>query len=167
MNVGLSRDYAADQLIVPNVIRAVGFALVLTPLAALAMIGMERSNAGAASGLFNMMRNLGGAFGTAMLVTFFTQREQFHSNVINSHVSLGDAATVNRINGLKHLFMSQGADAVEAGRQALVAIGHTIRAQASFMGFADTFALLGVMLVIAAVSVAFLKNGQGSAAGAH
>ena len=44
--------------------------------------------AGAASGLFNMMRNLGGAIGTAAVETFFTKREQFHSAIINEHVSL-------------------------------------------------------------------------------
>jgi len=41
------------------------------------------------------------------------------------------------------------------------------RAQANLMGFADTFALLGVMLVLGAVSVAFLKKAAGTAADAH
>lgn len=168
MNMWLSRDYAADQLLLPNIIRAVGFAFVLTPLSALAMAGMEHANAAAASGLFNMMRNLGGAFGTAMLVTFYTKREQFHSAVINTHVSLGDPETVSRLESLKQYFMSQGvSDPVAAGRQAIIAVARTVRAQAELMGFADTFALLGVMLVIAAVSVAFLKKANGGGAGAH
>jgi DHA2 family multidrug resistance protein len=168
MNLWLSRDYAADQLLLPNIIRAVGFAFILTPLSALAMAGMERANAAAASGLFNMMRNLGGAFGTAMLVTFYTKREQFHSAIINSHVSLGDPETTARLAALKQYFMTHGlSDPVAAGRQAIITIGRTVRAQAELMGFADTFALLGVMLVIAAVSVAFLKKANGSGAGAH
>ena len=167
MNIGLLHDYAADQLLIPNITRAIGMSLVLTPLSALAMAGMERANAGSASGLFNMMRNLGGAFGTAMLVTFFSKREQFHSNIINAHVSLSDQATLNRIAMLKQSFISQGADAVTAGEKAVVAIGHVIRAQANLMGFADTFALLGLMLALGAISVAFLKKAAGSAAGAH
>jgi hypothetical protein len=40
------------------------------------------SEAGAASGLSNMLRNLGGAVGTATLATVLTKREQFHSNII-------------------------------------------------------------------------------------
>lgn len=169
MNLWLSRDYAADQLLVPNIIRALGMAFVLTPLSALAMAGMERANTAAASGLFNMMRNLGGAFGTAVLVTFFTKREQFHSAIINSHVSLTDPETNARIAQLKQFFMSHGmSDPVAAGHQAIIAIGKTIKGQASLMGFADTFALLGLMLVFAAVSVAFLKKAQpGAAGGAH
>jgi DHA2 family multidrug resistance protein len=168
MNLELSRDYAADQLLLPNIVRAVGFAFVLTPLAAVAMVGIEPENNGAASGLFNMMRNLGGAFGTASLVTFFTKREQFHSNIINSNVSLGDPATMQRLASLRDYFLSHGvSDPALALRKAEVAIGHTIHAQASLMGFGDTFGLLGVMLVLAALSIAFLKKGTAQGAAAH
>jgi DHA2 family multidrug resistance protein len=168
-NLWLSRDYAADQLLIPNITRALGMAFVLTPLSALAMAGMERANTAAASGLFNMTRNLGGAFGTATLVTFFTKREQFHSAIINSHVSLTDPETVNRIAQMKQHFLSMGmTDPVAAGHQAIIAIGKAIRGQATFMGFSDTFALLGTMLVLAAIFVAFLKKAQpGGGGGAH
>jgi hypothetical protein len=49
----------------PNVVRALGQAVVMTPISAIAMVGIASTEAGAASGLFNMMRNLGGAIGTA------------------------------------------------------------------------------------------------------
>ena len=68
----------------PNITRAVGQALVMTPLSAIAMVGIAPQEAGAASGLFNMLRNLGGAIGTAALETFFTKREQYHSFIINA-----------------------------------------------------------------------------------
>ena len=167
MNLWLSRDYGADQLLIPNITRAIGMSLVLAPLSALAMAGMERENAGAASGLFNMMRNLGGAFGTAVLVTFFSKREQFHSAMINSNVSLMDPATQQRLAGLKQMFITQGADPVTAGEKVIATIGKVIRAKADLMGFADTFALLGVMLATGAISVAFLKRAAGSCAGAN
>ena len=70
MNLWLDSDYAAPQLLWPNVIRALGQAIVMTPISAIAMIGIAASEAGAASGLFNMMRNLGGAIGTAAIETF-------------------------------------------------------------------------------------------------
>jgi DHA2 family multidrug resistance protein len=92
MNLGISPDYSGDQLFLPNIVRAIGQALVLTPLSALATGGIERENAGSASAMFNMMRNLGGSVGIAALETFVTKREQFHSNVISSQVSLLDAA---------------------------------------------------------------------------
>lgn len=165
MNLELSRNTGADQLLWPNVIRAVGMSVVLGPLAGLATAGIARADMGGASGLFNMMRNLGGAFGTAVLLTFFTHREQYHSSIINSHVSLTDDATRNRLGALTQHFIAQGSDAVEATRRAMVAIGHTIKGQATLMGFGDTFGLLGVMLVLAALSVLLLKKSAPAAGG--
>ena len=51
--------------------------------------------------------------------------------------------------------------------RAIIAVGDTIRAQATIMGYADCFALLGVVLLIAAVLVALLKKGASSGDGAH
>jgi DHA2 family multidrug resistance protein len=88
MNVRLSPDSAGDQFWIPNVVRAIGQALVLTPISAITTAGIAPKEAGAASGLSNMLRNLGGALGTATLATELTRREQFHSNIIGQSVTL-------------------------------------------------------------------------------
>jgi MFS transporter, DHA2 family, multidrug resistance protein len=93
MNITMTSEYGSDQLFWPNVVRAVGQALAYAPLSAIATAGIEPENAGSASGLFNMMRNLGGAVGIAMLQTFLTKREQYHSNVLMQSVSLLEQAT--------------------------------------------------------------------------
>src|SRR4051812_20678702 len=77
MNIWLTADVGADQLLVPNLVRALGQAMLFSPLSTLATAGIEPAQAGSASALFNMMRNLGGAFGIALLQTFLTMREQF------------------------------------------------------------------------------------------
>lgn len=168
MNLHMDRDYAAPQLFLPDVIRAMGQAIVMTPLSAIAMVGILPREAGAASGLFNMLRNLGGAIGTAAIETFFTQREQYHSFIINSHVSLLEPATQSRLSSMQQFFMVHGVpDPVEAMHRAVIAVGETIRAQATVMGYSDCFALIGVILVGAAVSIAVLRKGAGGAGGAH
>jgi DHA2 family multidrug resistance protein len=58
-------------------------------------------------------------------------------------------------------------DSASAMHRAIVAVGDTIRAQATIMGYADCFALLGVVLLVAAVLVALLKKGAASGAVAH
>src|SRR6185369_14801619 len=159
---------AAPQLLLPNVVRAMGQAIVMTPLSAIAMLGISREEAGAASGLFNMMRNLGGAIGTAAIETFFTKREQYHSFIINQHVSLLEPATRDRLAELQQYFMAHGfPDPSGALHRAMIAIGQSIRAEATIMGYADSFALLGVILVAAALSVAMLKKGAASGGGGH
>ena len=168
MNLALDPNIAGPQLLVPDVIRALGQALVMTPLSAVAMVGITREEAGDASGLFNMMRNVGGAIGTAVIETYFTQREQYHSFIINAHVSLYDPATQPRLAMLQHYFMRSGsASPAAAMARAVNVIGVTIRAQATVMGYADCFGLLGVIMVGSVATVALLKRGASGGGGAH
>jgi MFS transporter, DHA2 family, multidrug resistance protein len=167
-NLWLDQDYAAPQLFWPNVIRALGQAIVMTPISAIALVGIAQSEAGAASGLFNMMRNLGGAIGTAAIETFFTHREQFHSAMITPQVSLVDPATRGRLADLQRYFMAHGyPDPAGAMHRAIIAVGQTIRAQATIMGYADSFALIGAVLLIAVLAVAMLRKGAASGGPAH
>jgi DHA2 family multidrug resistance protein len=168
MNTAMSPDYAGDQLWIPNIVRAIGQAMVLTPLTSVMTGGIAPQDAAAASGISNMLRNLGGAIGTAVLATVITRREQFHSNIIGQSVTLGREEVRNRIAQMTNYFMGHGMpDAAAAHQQAIIALGKAVKHQALVMGFSDTFAVIGVVLVLAAVAVMFMRKVKGTAAGAH
>ena len=169
LNIHLTRLVAADELLVPNIIRAVGQALLLTPITALATARIAPKDAASASALFNMMRNLGGAVGIAALQTFLTKREQFHSNVLTPSVSLLGEATRQRISRLTDYFLSHGvSDPATATHQAIIAVGRTVRTQATVMSYSDTFIVFGVSALIALVICLFMKRpGASQAAAAH
>jgi DHA2 family multidrug resistance protein len=169
MNIYMTNDYATDQLFWPNVVRAIGQALVFAPLSAVATAGIEAENAGSASGLFNMMRNLGGAIGIAALQTLLTKREQYHSNVLSQSVSVFEQATRTRIDQLTQYFMNHGViDRVDAMHRAYVAIGKIVQKQAFILAFSDTFYLLGVALIVALIAALMLKKPDHlDAGGAH
>lgn len=167
MNIWLSLDSAGDQLFGPNVVRAIGQALVLTPVSAIVTAGIAPSEAGSASGLSNMLRNLGGAMGTASLGTIITKREQFHSNIIGQSVTYYRDEVRERIDQLTHYFAAHGvSDPALAHAKALAAIGAGVRRQALTMGFADAFAVLGVLLALAAVALLFASKIKPAAGGA-
>jgi MFS transporter, DHA2 family, multidrug resistance protein len=169
MNVHMTGDYAADQLLWPNIVRAIGQALVFAPLSAVATADIEAENAGSASGLFNMMRNLGGAVGIALLQTLLTKREQYHSNVLMQSVSMFEEATRVKIAKLTQYFMAHGVpDPGDASHRAYVAIGKIVQKQAFILAFSDMFFLLGVALIAAlAASLLLKKPGHLEAGGAH
>jgi DHA2 family multidrug resistance protein len=159
MNVHMTADYATDQLFWPDIVRAIGQALAFTPLSAIATAGIERENAGSASALFNMMRNLGGAVGIAMLQTFQSKREQYHSNIVTRQVSMFAEQTRERIAELTNYFLSHGvSDPAAASHKAIVAIGNRVAQQANILAFSDTFYLLGAALVVALIASLALKK---------
>jgi MFS transporter, DHA2 family, multidrug resistance protein len=169
MNIYMTPDYGSDQLFWPNVVRAIGQALAFAPLSAVATSGIEAENAGSASALFNMMRNLGGAIGIAMLQTVLTKREQYHSNVLTQSVSLFEQATRTRLEQLTQYFISHGVvNYADASHRAYVAIGGVVQKQAFIFAFSDTFYLMGVALIIAlAASLLLKKPNHLDAGGAH
>jgi len=168
MNTTMSPDYAGDQLWIPNIVRAIGQAMVLTPLTSVMTGGIAPQDAAAASGISNMFRNLGGAIGTAVLATIITKREQFHSNIIGQSVTLGREEVRNRIAQMTDYFMGHGVpDPAAAHQQAIIALGKAVKRQALVMGFSDTFAVIGAVLVLAAIAVALTRKVKASGPGAH
>lgn len=166
MNTAMSPDYAGDQLWIPNIVRAIGQAMVLTPLTSVTTGNTAPQDAAAASGISNMLRNLGGAIGTAVLATVITKREQFHSNIIGQSVTLGREEVRNRIAVMTDYFTSHGiSDPAAAHGQAIAALGKAVRHQALVMAFSDTFVVLGMVLAVAAFAVMLTKKVKGASGG--
>jgi MFS transporter, DHA2 family, multidrug resistance protein len=159
MNVAISADVAGEQLLLPNVVRAVGQALVLTPLTTLAVAGIEAEDNGSASALLNVLRNLGGAIGIALLQTFLVRREHFHTSALSQSVSLFNENTRNLIDQFERYFMNHGVvDPATAWHKAVVAIAGRVHQQAYILAFGDVFLLLGVVLVVAILAALLLKK---------
>lgn len=162
MNAFMSHDYAHDQLIASMLVRAVGLPFVITPLSALATSGVEREQAGSASALFNMMRNLGGSIGTALTSTIVTQREQFHSARMFEHISDSDLPVRNFITDASHTFLHSGASHWSAHQQALQLLSNHVRTESFVMAFNDAFACVAVVLFTGAFMTLLMKKPSGA-----
>jgi DHA2 family multidrug resistance protein len=169
MNIHLGPNDAGPQMLVPNLIRAVGQAMVFPPITMIATSGIAPADAGTASALFNMLRNLGGAVGIATVQTYVTNREKFHSFIINQHVSLLEPATRARLDAMQAYFQAHGmADPGAARHQAVILLGHTLTQQANYFAYSDAFALLGFGMLIAGLVTLCLRKPSGPAApGGH
>jgi DHA2 family multidrug resistance protein len=158
MNSELTNLSGIDQLRWSQLVRAAGQPLIMVPISSIATAGLPPSQAGSASGLFNMMRNLGGSFGIATIATLLTNREQFHSNRLGEAVSVFSPATQESINRYTQFFVSRGSDLATAQNQAIAAIGNTVRREASVMAFNDCFYFIACALLVSGVAVLFLKK---------
>lgn len=168
MNSHMTHDTGIEQLRWSQLVRAIGQPLMIVPLTSIATGGIEPEQAGSASGLFNMIRNLGGSIGIAILSTLISWREQFHSNRLGESVSLYDPATQQRIDQLTQSFISRGSNPILAHDQAIAAIDNLVRREAFVMAFNDAFYFIGIALLVSAVTLLFCKKVKpGAGAAAH
>jgi DHA2 family multidrug resistance protein len=156
---GLSDDFSGPQFLSSSLVRALAQVMTMAPLSAIAIAGIEHEQAGSASALFNAMRNLGGAVGIAVIQTFLTKREQFHSAILSPQVTLLDESTRQRLDHLARYFLSAGiSDTAVAYRDAVVALGRDIRHQAFLLGFSDTIIMQSAVLGLGLVAVLFVRK---------
>jgi MFS transporter, DHA2 family, multidrug resistance protein len=169
MMAGMSPDTAYDQLRWPQLVRACGQPFVIVPLSVLATAGIAAGReTGSASALFNMMRNIGGSIGIALLATLLSQRERLHSLRIGESVSAYDLPVQHRMTEGIGYFVNRGADVWTANQRTLRALDGAIRRQAFLMAFNDCFYVIGMVLFIAGGAVVLLRriesHGRGAAA---
>ena len=167
MNAMLTNLTAYDQLRWTQLVRALGMPLVIVPLTTTATANIEPEQSGSASALFNMLRNLGGSIGIAILATQLDLREKLHSVRIGESVSLFGFATQERLESFTQHFTAMGSDAVTAGEQAIKAIAFTVRKEAYVMAYSDCFLILGTLIVAMVPLVWICKRVKGRSAGAH
>jgi DHA2 family multidrug resistance protein len=157
--MSLSDDFSGPQFLGSSLVRALAQAMTMAPLASIAIAGIEPQHASSASALFNAIRNLGGAVGIALLQTLLTKREQFHSDILSSQVTLLAAGTRQRLDRLVDYFLAHGAsDRAFAQREAVVAIGRAVRHQAFMLGFSDAIIIQSAVLGLGLAAVLFLHG---------
>ncbi|MDD2795072.1 DHA2 family efflux MFS transporter permease subunit [Acidocella sp.] len=163
-SINLGPQDSGPQLLIPNLIRALGQAMIFPPITLIVTSGIPFADSSSASSLFNMMRNLGGAIGIAMVQTFITNREKFHSAIMMPHISLLNPATRQRLALLQHYFATHSISGPQDARHAaIIAIGRTVQAQAFYLAYGDAFALLGAFMLIGVLVIAFLQKPAGRA----
>ncbi len=168
MNSTMTHYTAIQELRWSQLVRALGQPLMILPLSSIATANIEKEQAGSASGLFNMMRNLGGSVGIAALSTLLTRREQFHSQRVGDAVSLYSPQTQQRIDQLTQFFQSRGSDPSTAHNEALKQIANIIRREAYVMAYNDCFYFIGIALLVCAITLLFCKKPKaGAGAAAH
>jgi len=158
MNSGMTNQTGLDQLRWSQFVRAMGQPLIMVPLSSIATGGLSPKEAGSASGLFNMMRNMGGSIGIASLATLLTNREQFHSNRLGDGISLYNPETQQRIDQMTQYFISRGADLSTAQNQAIASISNIVRREAFVMAFNDCFYFIGIVLLLSGIAILFFKK---------
>ena len=158
----VTADWDFWELLWPQVFRGVGLMFAIIPVTNTALGTLPVERVKNASGLFNLMRNLGGAIGLAAINTAFNDRLDLHLSRLHDAVNSASIPATETLSNLATRF--QGSD---AQTQALKALTAMVRLQAEVMSYADVFLLLTALFVAIAAFGLFMKRPQPTAAAAH
>jgi MFS transporter, DHA2 family, multidrug resistance protein len=151
----LTKDWDFWELFVPQILRGVGLMFAMVPVTNVALGTLSPDRLKNASGLFNLMRNLGGAIGLAALNTVLNDRMDLHLTRLHETVNWSRGSATEMLTNLTARFHDFGSNA-EA--MALKQMSLMVRREATVMSFSDVFLLLTVLFVGLAVLGIVMKR---------
>jgi len=142
-------------------LRGVAMGVMFAPLTAAAVVDIPRHKMGQASGLLNVIRQVGGSFGVAILTTIFTTRMIYHTQSFGEMIQSNSPAYHQVLQNIKYFVASSvGTAGTLADRQSQFILMSHVTRQSFVQAIDDDFLLAAVITVICAVPVLFLKIGK-------
>jgi len=133
----------------PLIIRGVGLSLLFVPLTTLALGSLKGKDIPSGTGLNNMMRQLGGSFGIAILNTVLHWRLSFHRSILIENINQYNNAFVTRLNAATQGLVAAGKSFAEAQLISLKAIDFAVMKQTALLSYNDAFYLVGILFLMA------------------
>jgi MFS transporter, DHA2 family, multidrug resistance protein len=168
LNTHMNPDFGGPQFQIANLVRALGQPFTIVPLSAIATAGLLREQQADGSALFNIMRNLGGSVGTALLSTMITQREQFHDFRIGERVTPYSPYVQQFLSNQSVQNLHHSGDPAGALQQAYRMLQASIQTNSFVMAYSECFLAIGVILITGSVMIWLCAKAKaGGAAAAH
>ena len=154
---GINLQIGMRELVLPIALAGVSITLIFVPLSVITLGDLSAEQTGAATGIFNLMRNLGGSFGISLLQTFVTRESQKTQDVLVGHLSPLNPIFERYLAGLKAQLAAQEGVA-NAVHEALQLAYNMLQQQAASLAYVDTFQLLTVISLACIPFVFLLRN---------
>ena len=131
--------------------------ILFAPLSAISLSEISRKNMAQASGLFNIIRQLGGSFGVAILATILTARVNFHTQLYGQSIDQNSPAYKNvSMNLTNHIMQNTGNSIYTANRQGAGIISSQVGKEAFIQGIDDDFLVASIITVLGVIPVLLL-----------
>ena len=162
-------DLYADfnTLIWPRIVLGVGMGLLFIPLTTLTLSTIKKEAMGNATGIYNLLRNLGGSFGVAFVTTMLERREQFHQFRLVEHLTPFDRNYQFALDQSSRILQYKGVEPLsqQAGQGLIY---RELLRQASMLSFNDVFRAVSTIILCIIPLVLLIRRGKTDApAGMH
>jgi DHA2 family multidrug resistance protein len=140
----VTKDWDFYELLLPQILRGAGMMFSMVPITNMSLATLSPERIRTASGLFNLTRNLGGAFGLAGINTLLDKRMDLHLARLHEKVAWGHFKVEETLSNLTAAMAPRGSDAASAALARLAAL---VRREALVMSLSDVFFALTVLFV--------------------
>ena len=154
MLTGMTADWDFQELFWPQALRGLSLMLCMVPINNLALGTLPPDQLKGASGLYNLMRNLGGAVGLAVINTVLTDRRALHYQRLSESITWANEEALRQLDMMARNLTAQGLDG-QAG--ALAQMARRLQGQAAVMSFIDIFVIITALFATLAMGALLMK----------
>jgi DHA2 family multidrug resistance protein len=130
------------------IIRGFGLGLLSVPVSTMSLSTLKGKEIGEGAAFSGMLRQLGGAFGVALISTFVTRQTDLHRSTLVTHLNVNDPDVQQRVSALAAGMRSKGFDFVTAQNKAYAILDGSVMVQATVMSYMDVFLWVGIMFLV-------------------
>mgnify|MGYP000881351852 CR=1 FL=1 len=161
LNSSMSYLTELDYIMLTLYLRGLAMGLMFGPLTTISLLSVPRHKMAQASGISNVIRQVGGSFGVALLTSILTSRMAFHSQLYGEALLSGAPAYQSVMSHLGSYVTSiTGNVGQTAAKQAQYILQSNISKQAFIQSIDDDFKLAAIITLISIVPVFFLKGSK-------
>ena len=158
LNYFLSIYSEHAQIMIPLYIRGVAMGLVFTPLSSLALSEIPRHKMAQASGLFNVIRQVGGSFGVALLGAMLSRRMIFHLAAFGQAADQYSAPFKDAVARTQMFAQhAMGGNAALSASRARALVFGNLSDQAFVAAVADDFLIAAAITALCLIPILFLR----------
>jgi len=151
----------------PRTWQGFSLAFIFVPLSTAIMGSVSRAETPNASGIYNLVRQLGGSFGIAVLTTILSREQTSVYQTLSSGVTLHSPAVQQNLESTTHALMAQGHTFFEAQRLALLELSNTVFTNALAISYDDLFRFTATVFFFCLPLVLVLRKSRSAKAGSH
>jgi DHA2 family multidrug resistance protein len=144
----------------PLILRGMGLGLIFVPLTNATMADLKVKDLAQGTGMFNLMRQLGGSLGIAVMATLLARFMASEKAVLVEHVGANDPETLSRLSLIARGLISRGMNPLTAQQQALAILDRQVTVQSSMLAFSRIYLYSGLVLVFALPLLLLFRTGR-------
>ena len=154
-----------SEILWPQMLQGVALACIFIPLSTVSLATIDKRVMSQATGLNNLVRQLGGSFGVAIFASLLLRYSQQARAVLVTHLGASDPMVYGRIAQMQQAFQARGLDAGTAQQIALRALDGQVSAQSAMLAFERCFAIGGFLFFFSIPLLLLLSPGRPETSG--